>query len=255
MLESIVEIARRAGELVEECAAGRGFASELKSDGSPVSEADVQADAFIRSELQRLAPSIPCLSEETPVLPYAVRSRWDRFWLVDPLDGTKEFLAGRDDFTVNIALIEAGVPTLGAVYAPRRKAMYFASKDSGAWRALDKGVAERIYSSESPNRGLTIVESRSHPSAELESFLSTIQVARRIQVGSSLKFCLVAEGTADLYPRMGPTMEWDVAAGDCVYRYSGRNGERPSSLRYNKPDLKNSSFIIGLDRDAIRFES
>ena len=166
---------------------------------------------------------------------------------MDPLDGTKEFIKRRAEFTVNVALIENGEPVLGVVGAPALDLVYWAVKGGGAWRE-DKGAAAERINSDAPAPGvpLTVVESLSHPSQELEEYLKTIPVGRRVKAGSSLKFCLVAEGKADVYPRLGPTMEWDVAAGDCVYRQSGRDGERPSPLTYNKPDLRNPSFVIGL---------
>ena len=166
---------------------------------------------------------------------------------MDPLDGTKEFIKRRAEFTVNVALIEEGEPVLGVVLAPALELLYWAVKGGGAWREERSGPPQRIYSTApAPGTPLTVVESLSHPSAELEEYLKTIPVGRRVKAGSSLKFCWVAEGKADLYPRLGPTMEWDVAAGDCVFRQSGRDGERPSPLTYNKPDLRNPSFVIGL---------
>jgi 3'(2'), 5'-bisphosphate nucleotidase len=147
---------------------------------------------------------------------------------------------------VNIALIDQGIPVLATVFAPAKDALYFASAKGGSWRKLGGGNPERIFSAtKSVGSPLTIVESRSHPSEALEKFLASQAVGKRIQVGSSLKFCLVADGTADVYPRFGPTMEWDVAAGDCVWRYSGREAPRSSSLIYNKPDLRNGDFVIG----------
>jgi 3'(2'), 5'-bisphosphate nucleotidase len=135
----------------------------------------------------------------------------------------------------------------GVVLAPALDLLYWATKGGGAWREEKNRSPERIYSRpQPPGTPLTVVESLSHPSPELEEYLRTIPVARRVKAGSSLKFCWVAEGRADIYPRLGPTMEWDVAAGDCVYRQSGREGERSSPLTYNKPDLRNSSFVIGL---------
>ena len=147
------------------------------------------------------------------------------FWLVDPLDGTKEFIKKRAEFTVNVALIDNGEPVLGVVDAPALDLLYWAVKGEGAWREAKGGTAERIYSTApAPGTPLTIVESLSHPSPELEEYLKTIRVGERVKAGSSLKFCWVAEGHADIYPRLGPTMEWDVAAGDCVFRQSGREG-------------------------------
>ncbi|HEX6616566.1 MAG TPA: 3'(2'),5'-bisphosphate nucleotidase CysQ [Gemmatimonadales bacterium] len=217
------------------------------ADHSPVTLADEAAHEILLAGLRRLDPDTPVVSEEAAAAPYETRRSWRRFWLVDPLDGTKEFIKRRAEFTVNVALIQDGEPVLGVVLAPALDLLYWAVKGGGAWREAQGGAPERVYSSTpAPGAPLTIVESLSHPSAELEEYLRTIPVARRVKAGSSLKFCWVAEGRADVYPRLGPTMEWDVAAGDCVYRQSGRDGERPSPLTYNKPDLRNVNFIIGL---------
>jgi 3'(2'), 5'-bisphosphate nucleotidase len=218
-----------------------------KDDRSPVTLADEVAHDIILQGLHRLDPETPVVSEESEAAASEVRRGWRRFWLVDPLDGTKEFIKRRAEFTVNIALIEDGEPVLGVVLAPALDLLYWAVKGGGAWREAGAGPAERIHSSAAaPGMPLTVVESLSHPSPELEEYLKTIPVARRVKAGSSLKFCWVAEGRADIYPRLGPTMEWDVAAGDCVYRQSALHGERPSPLTYNKPDLRNPSFVIGL---------
>jgi len=218
-----------------------------KDDRSPVTLADEVAHGILVEGLQRLDPSIPVVSEEAAADDFETRRNWRRFWLVDPLDGTKEFIKRRAEFTVNVGLIENGEPVLGVVEAPALDLVYWAVKGGGAWREEKGGPAQRIYSTApAPGTPLTVVESLSHPSPELEDYLQTIPVARRVKAGSSLKFCWVAEGKADIYPRLGPTMEWDVAAGDCVYRQSGRDGERPSPLTYNKPDLRNPSFVIGL---------
>jgi 3'(2'), 5'-bisphosphate nucleotidase len=218
-----------------------------KEDRSPVTLADEAAHGIILQGLHRLDPETPVVSEESEAASSEVRRGWRRFWLVDPLDGTKEFIKRRAEFTVNIALIEDGEPVLGVVLAPALNLLYWAVKGEGAWREVGAGPAERIHSSAAaPGTPLTVVESLSHPSPELEEYLKTIPVARRVKAGSSLKFCWVAEGRADIYPRLGPTMEWDVAAGDCVYRQSALHGERPSPLSYNKPDLRNTSFVIGL---------
>jgi 3'(2'), 5'-bisphosphate nucleotidase len=218
-----------------------------KDDRSPVTLADEVAHDIILDGLARIDPGTPVVSEEAEAAGFETRRGWRRFWLVDPLDGTKEFIKRRAEFTVNIALITESEPVFGVVLAPALDLLYWAVKGGGAWREEKTGPAERIYSSApEPGTPLTVVESLSHPSPELEEYLKTIPVARRVKAGSSLKFCWVAEGRADLYPRLGPTMEWDVAAGDCIYRQSGRNGERPSPLTYNKPDLRNTSFVIGL---------
>ena len=218
-----------------------------KADKSPVTLADEVAHGILVDGLRRLDPSVPVVSEEAAADDFETRRSWRRFWLVDPLDGTKEFIKRRAEFTVNVALIDEGEPVLGVVGAPALDLVYWAVKGGGAWREEQGAPAERIYSvAPAPGAPLTVVESLSHPSQELEEYLKTIPVGRRVKAGSSLKFCWVAEGKADVYPRLGPTMEWDVAAGDCVYRQSGRDGERPSPLTYNKPDLRNPSFVIGL---------
>jgi 3'(2'), 5'-bisphosphate nucleotidase len=218
-----------------------------KEDRSPVTLADEAAHEILVSGLREIDSDTPVISEEAEAASADDRRSWRRFWLVDPLDGTKEFLKRRAEFTVNVALIEDGEPVLGVVLAPALDLLYWAVKGEGAWREERGKPAERIYSTPAaPGTPLTVVESLSHPSPELEEYLKTISVARRVKAGSSLKFCWVAEGRADIYPRLGPTMEWDVAAGDCVYRQSGRNGERTSPLTYNKPDLRNPSFVIGL---------
>jgi 3'(2'), 5'-bisphosphate nucleotidase len=218
-----------------------------KEDRSPVTLADEVAHDILVEGLRRIDPATPVISEEAELAAFEIRRGWSRFWLVDPLDGTKEFIKRRAEFTVNVALIEHGEPVFGVVLAPALDLVYWAVKGEGAWREEKGGPAERIYSNTpTPGTPLTVVESLSHPSPELEEYLKTIPVARRVKAGSSLKFCWVAEGRADLYPRLGPTMEWDVAAGDCVYRQSGKGAERRSPLTYNKPDLRNTSFIIGL---------
>jgi 3'(2'), 5'-bisphosphate nucleotidase len=245
---AVADLAREAGR-----ATMRYYESDAatdvrhKDDRSPVTLADEVAHGILVDGLQKLDPSTPVISEEADSAAFETRREWRRFWLVDPLDGTKEFIKRRAEFTVNVALIEDGEPVLGVVLAPALNLLYWAVKGEGSWRENGSGSPERIYSSEpAPGTPLTVVESLSHPSPELEEYLRTIPVGRRVKAGSSLKFCWVAEGKADIYPRLGPTMEWDVAAGDCVYRQSGRSGERRSPLTYNKPDLRNPSFVIGL---------
>jgi 3'(2'), 5'-bisphosphate nucleotidase len=244
---AVTELAREAGRATMPYYAG-DLAQDVrqKDDRSPVTLADEVAHELLVKGLGEIEPDTPVISEEDTLAPYEARRDWHRFWLVDPLDGTKEFIKRRAEFTVNVALIEDGEPVLGVVLAPAMDLLYWAVKGEGAWRENGTG-AERIYSSPpAPGAALTVVESLSHPSAELEAYLKTIPVARRVKAGSSLKFCWVAEGRADIYPHLGPTMEWDVAAGDCIYRQSGREGERTSPLTYNKPDLRNPSFIIGV---------
>jgi 3'(2'), 5'-bisphosphate nucleotidase len=245
---AVIALAREAGRATMTYYDGTVDADvRQKGDQSPVTLADEVAHGILVDGLHRLDPSTPVVSEEAASADFEARRGWRRFWLVDPLDGTKEFIKRRAEFTVNVGLIEDGEPVFGVVLAPALDLLYWAAKGEGAWRESKDSAAERIYSAApTPGAPLTVVESLSHPSAELEEYLKTIPVARRVKAGSSLKFCWVAEGRADVYPRLGPTMEWDVAAGDCVFRQSGRHGERPSPLTYNKPDLRNPSFVIGL---------
>lgn len=215
-------------------------------DTSPVTDADLASNRYITEHLKNLDPEIPIVSEEIQSVDYETRKHWRRFWVVDPLDGTKEFVKGSDEFTVNIALVDESEPVLGVIYTPAKDLLYYAERGRGSWKREGEHAPVRIYS-EVPDlsKGLTVVESASHPSAELENYLKDLPVKERIFAGSSLKFCLVAEGAADIYPRMGPTMEWDVAAGDCIYRNSAHLGQRGTSFTYNKPSLKNDTFVIG----------
>jgi 3'(2'), 5'-bisphosphate nucleotidase len=244
-LHRLSEIARAAGAAILELYDGNARV-ERKADQSPVTAADRAAHRVIFEALSAWTPTVPVISEEGQIPPFEDRRDWSCFWLVDPLDGTKEFLSRNGEFTVNIALIQDGEPVLGVVYAPAFDVLFVGGDGLGAWKQEGSGARARIYSTPPPQGApVTVVESRSHPSAELEEYLRTIPIARRVQAGSSLKFCVVAEGQADIYPRLGPTMEWDVAAGDCVFRNSSRTGQRSSSLTYNKPDLRNSSFVLG----------
>lgn len=247
-LETVKGIAVRAGEAALEIYRDQDVWVKEKSDGSPLTQADMASERVIAAELRPLDPSIPYLSEESVPPSTATRRQWHRFWLVDPLDGTKEFIKRTNEFTINIALIEDGEPVLGVIVAPAVGAVYYASKYLGAWKEQDGAQPQRLRSRlADAGQPIRIVESVSHPSPELEKFLENFEVADRLKIGSSLKFCLLAEGAADLYPRLGPTMEWDVAAGDCIYRYSAANGTpHPSPLTYNKESLRNDRFVLGL---------
>jgi len=246
-LSRLAGIAREAGRTVMTFY-GRPSGVEQKGSLGPVTDADRASHRIIVDALRNWDRTVPIVSEEDGVADYATRCRWTRFWLVDPLDGTKEFLNGDNDFTVNIALIERDQPVAGVVFAPAADIIYVAARGLGAWRHVGVGPAERLQSAPPrPGQALRVVESRSHRSEALDRFLETLPVAERVPVGSSLKFCRVAEGRADLYARMSPIMEWDTAAGDCIYRYSGAGAERPSPLRYNGPELRFPQFVIGVD--------
>ncbi len=225
----------------------RGFTVTHKDDRSPLTEADRAAHETIAAGLARLAPEIPLLSEESAAVDHAERARWTRFWLADPLDGTKEFIHRNGEFTVNIALVEDARPVLGVVYVPVLGLVYYACRGRGAYKQRGneppRALAARRY--EGQGRPIVVV-SRSHASPRLADFLAAIGEHDRISMGSAMKLCLVAEGAADVYPRLGPTMEWDTAAAHCVVEEAGGRVTdwqgRP--LVYNKPDLHNPPFVV-----------
>ncbi len=246
---AVIELAREAGRATMRYYDGAEDAGvREKDDKSPVTLADEVAHDILVEGLRRIDPATPVVSEEAEAAAFEHRRGWRRFWLVDPLDGTKEFIKRRAEFTVNVALDRGRRAGLRrGARAGARPAVLGGEGRRGLARGEGRHRrSASIRPPRLPGTPLTVVESLSHPSPELEEYLRTIPVARRVKAGSSLKFCWVAEGRADIYPRLGPTMEWDVAAGDCIYRQSGRNGERSSPLTYNKPDLRNPSFVVGL---------
>jgi 3'(2'), 5'-bisphosphate nucleotidase len=242
--EELVAVARRAGAVILDIY-NRDFQSTQKSDRSPVTEADTAAEAVILAALAKLAPGIPVVAEEQAAADGLPVSAAERFFLVDPLDGTKEFIAKNGEFTVNIALIEHGRATLGVVYLPATDACY-AAADGRAERRLGAGTAEPIAARVAPAAGLTMAISRSHADGEVERAKARgLNVAGTIVAGSSLKFCRLAEGVADLYPRFGTTMEWDTAAGQAVLDAAGGRVETVDGapLLYGKAGFKNPHFI------------
>ncbi len=254
LLDQAIAAALEAGRAVQEVYAS-DFAVECKDDRSPLTLADKRSHEIIAG---RLGPGgLPLLSEEGRNIPYEERKAWPVFWLVDPLDGTKEFIRRNGEFTVNIALVRETRPVLGVIYLPVTDVLYFAARGLGAWRqeraSADRGrrgTAEALPLPAGAERPFTVVASRSHLSPETEAYLrdlggrhSMMEIA---SAGSSLKFCLVAEGRADVYPRFGPTMEWDTAAGQAIVEEAGGTvvrSEDGSEMRYNKEDLLNPWFI------------
>ncbi|MCD9558154.1 3'(2'),5'-bisphosphate nucleotidase CysQ [Photobacterium carnosum] len=215
---------------------------ENKADNSPVTIADLAANEIIINQLQQLTPDIPILSEESPQTDWQQRQYWQSFWLVDPLDGTKEFINKNGEFTVNIALIENGKPILAVVYAPALNKAWLGDGKT-AWLVTKAGKEViRLLPSTIP----TVVGSRSHPSVGLEAYLQQLGEHKWIAVGSSLKFCLVAEGRAQYYPRLGPTMMWDTAAGQCIAESAGAtvNDLDGFPLRYDREPLLNPCFVV-----------
>lgn len=245
--EELIKISINAGEEILQYYKD-DIKVERKDDNSPLTKADLASHNEIVSALKELTPETPIISEESGIPSYEERKKWDRYWLVDPLDGTKEFIKKNGEFTVNIALIEDNKPVLGVVYIPAKKITYIGQKSAGSFKIDQEGNKTRIYSTiPAENSEVSIVSSRSHGALDTEKRVEEMgfKVSKSLPAGSSLKFCLVAEGTADIYPRFGPTMEWDTAAGDAVFRYSGRDGERTSPLTYNKESMKNGEFVIG----------
>jgi 3'(2'), 5'-bisphosphate nucleotidase len=223
---------------------GPAFQVTHKEDKSPLTAADLASHHTIAAGLAKLTPEWPVLSEESESTPYETRSQWPVFWLVDPLDGTKEFLKRNGEFTVNIALIEGDVPILGVVYAPATNKMYFAARNVGAFKQ-EHGETSPIRVQRGSTDATRVIISRSHAGDETELYTRQYGKCDFVPMGSSLKFCLVAEGIADVYPRSGPTMEWDTAAAHCILDQAGgsvtaADGER---LRYNKPSLLNPGFL------------
>jgi len=253
LLPNVLAIAQRAGEKI---VAIRSRLSELniqsKQDNSPVTEADWQAHSIIEEGLCALTPEIPQLSEESEEIGFATRSHWEQYWLIDPLDGTKEFIAGTAEFTINIALIHHGEPILGVIYIPVSQHSYVAVKDHGSFfcekNNAFKPINARHWLNEKPN----LVISRRHQSTSLlmQELLNEFPDYTRTFAGSSLKFCLLAEGRADIYPRFAPTSEWDTAAGQCILEVAGGAvlDLNANPLRYNtKESLLNPSFIAVAD--------
>lgn len=252
--EKVCGIALNAGRVILEIYNGDDFDVEFKQDSSPLTRADLASQQVIEEGLAAAFPDLPLLSEESAQVSFEQRKDWKRYWLVDPLDGTKEFLKRNGEFTVNIGLIEGGVPILGVVYAPVLDRLYWGYESSAWCRNSDGAVRPiRVIQKQETVRPFKVVASRSHRSPELEQYLESLPAHECVAMGSSLKLCLVAEGQAHLYPRIGPTMEWDTAAADAVVRAAGGqvttlDGE---PLVYNKPNLLNPYFLAKSQAEGI----
>lgn len=245
LLPTVCDIAREAGKAIMAVYDSNEFDVERKSDQTPVTAADYAAHNLIVKRLNSLLPYYPILSEESDSIPYPERAQWATYWLIDPLDGTREFIKRNGEFTVNIALIHDHDAILGVVYAPALDICYFGAQGMGAWRQDDTCEATSIHVRSTPECP-TIAGSRSHAGTDLQKLLDRIGDHKLISMGSALKTCLVAEGAADLYPRLGLTSEWDTAAAQCVLEQAGghlttTDGQR---LRYNtKVSLLNPHFL------------
>lgn len=243
------QIALKAGEVIMEVYARPDFEARTKSDDSPVTEADEAADVLIRNELARAFPDIAAVTEE---LSDSHSIKADRFIIVDPLDGTKEFVKRRGDFTVNIALVENGTPIRGVVYAPAKERLFYTQADGTSVEeagpfGVEPGAKTPAHVREPNNEALLIVASKSHRDAATDEYIGRYAVEDAKSAGSSLKFCLVATGEADFYPRLGRTMEWDTAAGHAVVVGAGGQVLRfddHSPLTYGKPGYENPFFLV-----------
>jgi 3'(2'), 5'-bisphosphate nucleotidase len=243
MKQELIDLAYLAGEKIMDIYLHEHFEDSIdfKADDSPLTKADKAAHIIIDEALKRLWPEIPVLSEEGMHTDYSQRKEWTKFWLVDPLDGTREFIKRNGQFTVNISLIDNGYPLLGIVYVPVQKVLYWGDAQ-GATKTVD-GMETPIHVKQAGSN-ITAVGSRSHSTKEEADVMAQYKVEQTVAVGSSLKFCMVAEGSADLYYRHGPTMEWDTAAGQSVVEAAGGKVLLPDGkrFRYNKENLLNSSF-------------
>jgi 3'(2'), 5'-bisphosphate nucleotidase len=244
-IEKINQVAILAGEKIMEIYNDADFSRvvDFKADHSPLTLADKASHNIIEKELFKISPDIPLLSEEGRSIEYDERRHWNTFWLVDPLDGTKEFIKRNGEFTVNIALIDKDHPVLGVIYAPATDKLYYGMKGQGAFKR-EKGITSKIQVNKKEDNWIA-VGSRSHSAPEEEQVLSKYPVKTSVSIGSSLKFCLLAEGEADIYYRYGPTMEWDTGAGQAILEAAGGKmlDNQQLTFAYNKKSLTNGSFI------------
>ena len=250
-IQKINNIAHKAGNKIMKIYQ-QDFEVDYKKDNSPLTKADIKSNEIITESLKDLYPEIPILSEENKEVPYNIRKNWEYFWLIDPLDGTKEFVKKNGEFTVNIALIHKDTPVLGVIYAPTLEILYYAQKDKGAFKQKKNKAPQRlpIYK-HTKNDTLKIIVSKSHYNQETKDFVNNLKnkykkTVEFIRIGSSLKLCLIAEGKADIYPRLAPTMEWDIAAGQAIVEESkGKiiKYKTKESIKYNKQNLLNPYFV------------
>lgn len=246
LLDAVIHIAQQAGKAAMTIY-DKDFAIEYKGDESPVTDADLAAHKVIVKGLKELTPDTPILSEESASISWQERQTWNLYWLVDPIDGTKEFIKKNGEFTVNIALIEHGKPVLGVVDAPAIATTYFAALGIGSFKQQNNLLSELVCTQKPQPNVVKVVGSRSHPSPELADFIAQFNQVEMCPKGSSLKLCMVAEGSADIYPRLGPTSEWDTGAGHAVAEIAGASVclQNGTPLLYNqKESYLNPYFIV-----------
>lgn len=240
--------AAAAGEILK--VYNTDFDIERKDDKSPLTLADLASHHLICDQLRQLTPDLPVLSEESATTSYSVRQQWQSYWLVDPLDGTREFIKRNGEFTVNIALVQQHEPVLGVIHVPVTGTCYFACRGHGAYRHDTGKEPVRIKTRPADSRSMAVAGSRSHGSRKQQAFIEKLGDVETYAIGSSLKFCLVAEGRADIYPRFGPTSEWDTAAAQCIVEEAGGivTDENLQPLRYNtRESLLNPHFLVIAD--------
>ena len=244
LIEALLTLSEEAGRAILGVYDGP-IKVTVKADESPLTQADQAAHRVIEQALEQLTPQWPVVSEESSPERQQLRTQSPCYWLVDPLDGTKEFIQRNGEFTVNIALIRDGAPVFGVVHVPVLGVTYWGGAAIGAWRRSDRGVDAIQVRQPLPGEPLTVVGSRSHSNAQTEAYLATLGSYELISVGSSLKFCLLAEGRAHLYPRLAPTFEWDTAAAQAVLEGAGGRVEtlEGTPLRYSKADILNPFFV------------
>ena len=252
-IESVIDIANLAGDAIMSIY-NTDFDYELKDDNSPLTKADIASNELIINGLKSLDLIYPILSEESAKIEFNKRSLWNKYWLIDPLDGTKEFLKKNGQFTVNIAFIENNSPTFGVIRVPAQSVTYWGGVDIAPMKKIDAEKENEIRVSNYNSKKLKVISSRSHKNKNLETFLNKLGMIEEIYIGSSLKFCLLAEGKADFYPRIGPTSEWDTAAGEAILASSGGSvvSLDGKSISYNTSEsLLNPNFLASSKKELI----
>ena len=259
LLPDVIRIAKQAGKKILEVYEA-GFEVETKADDSPVTTADLAANEIIKKGLSGLSPLFPILSEESAPIPFTVRKKRETYWLVDPLDGTKEFINKHDSFTVNIALIHKNKSILGVIYAPALDVIYYATRSGGSYKQKSTEVEQQIYARELSHQSsvkAVFAVSRAHPGKNLSAFLKAFEEGfgsyELLNMGSSLKMCMVAEGAVDLYPRLWGTSEWDTAAAHCIVDEAGGQLVKidMSPLLYNTKDTLLNPYFFAIGKNSI----
>jgi len=247
LTQDVLELAREAGLRISEIYR-EGYDVTLKDDATPLTTADLVAHKVITDGLRQLSYQAPVLSEESCAVPFSERTEWETYWLVDPLDGTREFIKRNGEFSVNIALIHKGSPVLGVVHAPELSVSYFAYRDGGAWKQPDDSDAEQIHVCQTQREKVVVARSRSPETGpNMRRFLEKLGDHDEVSMGGALKSCLVAEGAADVYARLGPTSEWDTGAAQCIVEEAGGHitDLKMNDLRYNtRESLINPHFFV-----------